>query len=138
MKTHRIGIIMNGVTGRMGTNQHLIRSIKAIIDQGGEKLSDDEVIMPDPVLVGRSEEKLKALAARVGLTRVSTNLDAELAKPENVIYFDSTLPAHRPAGVRKAIAAKKHVYCEKPTATTSAEALALAKEVSAAGLKNGV
>jgi len=138
MKTHKIGIIMNGVTGRMGTNQHLIRSIKAIIDQGGVRLSDNEVIMPDPVLVGRSEDKLKALAARVGVSRVSTNLDAELAKPENVIYFDSTLTGQRPAGVRKAIAAKKHIYCEKPTATTSAEALALAKEVSAAGLKHGV
>ncbi len=129
---------MNGVTGRMGTNQHLIRSIKAIIDQGGVKLSDAEVIMPDPVLVGRSEEKLKALAARTGVSRVSTNLDAELAKPDNQIYFDSTLTGQRPAGVRKAIAAKKHIYCEKPTATTSAEALALAKEVTAAGLKHGV
>jgi predicted dehydrogenase len=138
MKTHKIGIIMNGVTGRMGTNQHLIRSIKAIIDQGGVKLSDSEVIMPDPVLVGRSEEKLKALAARTGVSRVSTNLDAELAKPENQIYFDATLTGQRPIGVRKAIAAKKHIYCEKPTATTSAEALALAKEVQAAGLKNGV
>jgi predicted dehydrogenase len=138
MKTHKIGIIMNGVTGRMGTNQHLIRSIKAIIDQGGVKLSDNEVIMPDPVLVGRSEDKLKALAARVGVGRVSTNLDAELANPANQIYFDSTLTGQRPAGVRKAIAAKKHIYCEKPTATTSAEALALANEVSAAGLKHGV
>ncbi|MDI1319971.1 MAG: Gfo/Idh/MocA family oxidoreductase [bacterium] len=138
MKVHKIGIIMNGVTGRMGTNQHLIRSIKAIIDQGGVKLSDSEVIMPDPVLVGRSEEKLKALAARTGVARISTNLDAELAKPENQIYFDATLTGQRPIGVRKAIAAKKHIYCEKPTATTSAEALALANEVTAAGLKNGV
>ena len=138
MKKHTIGIIMNGVTGRMGTNQHLIRSIKAIIDQGGVKLSDSEVIMPDPVLVGRSEEKLKALAARTGVSRVSTNLDAELANPANQIYFDATLTGQRPIGVRKAIAAKKHIYCEKPTATTSAEALALAKEVTAAGLKNGV
>ncbi|HTL66679.1 MAG TPA: Gfo/Idh/MocA family oxidoreductase [Lacunisphaera sp.] len=138
MKTHRIGIIMNGVTGRMGTNQHLIRSIKAIIDQGGVKLTDSEVIMPDPVLVGRSEEKLKSLAARVGVGRVSTNLDAELANPANQIYFDATLTGQRPVGVRKAIAAKKHIYCEKPTATTSAEALALAREVTAAGLKHGV
>lgn len=138
MKTHKIGIIMNGVTGRMGTNQHLIRSIKPIMDQGGVRLSDAEVILPDPVLVGRSEEKLKALAARVGVSRVSTNLDAELAKPENQIYFDSTLTGQRPAGVRKAIAAGKHIYCEKPTATTATEALALAREVTAAGLKNGV
>jgi len=138
MKTNRIGIIMNGVTGRMGTNQHLIRSIKAIIDQGGVKLSDSEVILPDPVLVGRSEEKLKALAARTGVSRISTNLEAELANPANQIYFDATLTGQRPIGVRKAIAAKKHIYCEKPTATSSAEALALANEVTAAGLKNGV
>jgi len=138
MKTHKIGIIMNGVTGRMGTNQHLIRSIKAIIDQGGVKVSDSEIIMPEPVLVGRNEAKLKALAARVGVSRISTDLDAELANPDNQIYFDSTLTGQRPAGVRKAIAAKKHIYCEKPTATTSAEALALSREVTAAGLKNGV
>ena len=138
MKTHRIGIIMNGVTGRMGTNQHLIRSIKAIIDQGGIKLSDDETILPDPVLVGRNEAKLKALAARAGLGRVATDLDAELAKPENQVYFDATVTGQRPTGVRKAIAAKKHVYCEKPTATSSQEAVTLAHEAAAAGLKNGV
>jgi len=135
MKT--IGIIMNGVTGRMGTNQHLIRSIKAIIDQGGVKIGDD-VIMPDPVLVGRNHKKLEALAQRTGVTKFSTDLDAELAKPENEIYFDATLTGQRPIGVRKAIAAGKHIYCEKPTATTSAEAVALANEVEAAGLKNGV
>ncbi len=138
MKTHRIGIIMNGVTGRMGTNQHLIRSIKAILDQGGVRLGDDEVILPEPVLVGRSADKLRALAARVGVGRVSTDLDAELANPGNHVYFDATLTGQRPVGVRKAIAAGKHIYCEKPTATTSAEALALHREVTAAGLKNGV
>jgi predicted dehydrogenase len=138
MKIHRIGIIMNGVTGRMGTNQHLIRSIKAIIEQGGVRLSDQESIMPEPVLMGRSEDKLKALAARTGVGRVSTNLDAELANPANQVYFDATLTGQRPLGVRKAIAAGKHIYCEKPTATSAAEALALANEASAAGLKHGV
>ncbi|HWA87626.1 MAG TPA: Gfo/Idh/MocA family oxidoreductase [Opitutus sp.] len=138
MKTHRLGIIMNGVTGRMGTNQHLIRSIKAIIDQGGVRLSDAETILPDPILVGRSEEKLRVLAARTGVTRFTTNLDAALADPANQIYFDATLTGQRPVGVRKAIAAKKHIYCEKPAATTSAEAVALYREATAAGLKNGV
>lgn len=138
MKEHKVGIIMNGVTGRMGTNQHLIRSIKAIIDQGGVKISDDEVIMPDPILVGRSEAKLNALAARTSVKRYTTDLDATLKDPHNTIYFDATLTGQRPVGVRKAIAAGKHIYCEKPTATTSAEALALAKEVEKAGLKNGV
>ncbi|HVU25729.1 MAG TPA: Gfo/Idh/MocA family oxidoreductase [Opitutus sp.] len=138
MKVHKLGIIMNGVTGRMGTNQHLIRSIKAIIDQGGVKLSDAETILPDPILVGRSEEKLRALAARTGVTRFTTNLDSALADPANQIYFDATLTGQRPVGVRQAIAAKKHIYCEKPTATTSAEAVALHREAAAAGLKNGV
>jgi predicted dehydrogenase len=124
----------------MGTNQHLLRSIKAIIDQGGIKLSDSESIMPDPILVGRSAPKLAELARRAGLpeSRVSTDLDAVLADKYNQIYFDSTLTGQRPNGVRKAIAAGKHIYCEKPTATTSKEALALFKEVSSAGLKNGV
>ena len=140
MTIHKVGIIMNGVTGRMGTNQHLLRSIAAIIAQGGIKLSDEEIIMPDPILVGRSASKLAALAVRAGLPedRITTNLDAALADPANIIYFDSTLTGQRPTGVRKAIKAGKHIYCEKPTATTSQEALALFKEVSAAGLKNGV
>ena len=138
MTTHKVGIIMNGVTGRMGTNQHLLRSIKAIIDQGGIKLGDSEVIMPDPILIGRSESKLAALAARAGVKRYSTNLDAALADAGNQVYFDATLTGQRPVGVRKAIAAKKHIYCEKPSATTSVEALALYNEVTAAGLKNGV
>ena len=140
MKTHRIGIIMNGVTGRMGTNQHLIRSIKAIIEQGGVKLSDAEVIMPDPILVGRSEEKLKALAARTGVVaRLDRTSTPRWPIPANQIYFDATLtgqrPHRRPQGHRR----------EESTSTarsrpprTSAEALALAKEVTAAGLKNGV
>src|SRR5687767_13069018 len=110
MKQHKIGVIMNGVTGRMGTNQHLLRSIKAIIDQGGLKLSDSEVIMPEPVLVGRNESKLAALAARAGVKRYTTNLDAALADSANQIYFDATLTGQRPTGVRKAIAAKKHIY----------------------------
>lgn len=138
MKEHKIGIIMNGVTGRMGTNQHLIRSIVAIRKQGGVPIKPGEIIMPDPILVGRNEEKLRTLATSQGLHRVTTDLDAALKDPANQIYFDSTLTGQRPIGVRKAIAAKKHIYCEKPTATTSKEALALAKEVAAAGLKNGV
>ena len=138
MKTHNVGIIMNGVTGWMGTNQHLIRSIKAIVDQGGIKLSDEERIMPDPILVGRNENKLRALADRTGVKRISTDLDAALTNPADTVYFDSALTGQRPVGVRKAIAAGKHIYCEKPTATTSEEALALYREARAAGLKNGV
>ncbi len=138
MATHRIGIIMNGVTGRMGTNQHLLRSIKAIIDQGGVRLDGGDVILPDPILVGRNEAKLAELAARAGVKRFTTDLDRALANPADQVYFDATLTGQRPIGVRKALAAKKHVYCEKPTATNSAEALALYREAQAAGVKNGV
>ncbi|HVW20831.1 MAG TPA: Gfo/Idh/MocA family oxidoreductase [Opitutaceae bacterium] len=135
---HKIGIVMNGVTGRMGTNQHLLRSIKAIIDQGGVPLGGGDVILPDPILVGRNEAKLAELAARAGVKRYTTDLDRALADPSNQVYFDATLTGQRPTGVRKALAAKKHVYCEKPTATTSAEALALHREAKAAGVKSGV
>jgi predicted dehydrogenase len=138
MAIHKVGIIMNGVTGRMGTNQHLLRSIKAIIDQGGVALGGGDVILPDPILVGRNEAKLAELAARAGVKRFTTHLDQALAEAGNAIYFDATLTGQRPVGVRQALAARKHVYCEKPTATTSAEALALYREAKAAGVKNGV
>ncbi|MGQ9629382.1 MAG: Gfo/Idh/MocA family protein [bacterium] len=138
MREHRIGIIMNGVTGRMGTNQHLVRSILAIRDQGGVKLGPDESIVPDPILVGRNEDKLRALAESYGLNRFSTDLDACLADPHYQIYFDSQTTPLRAQSVRKAIAAKKAIYCEKPTATSTDEALSLYKEAESAGLKNGV
>lgn len=137
-----IRIIMNGVTGRMGTNQHLIRSILAIRAQGGVPSRSDEMIMPVPLLVGRNERKLAALAARLesehGPIEYTTDLDAALADARNEIYFDSTLTQIRAEGVRKAIAAGKAIYCEKPTATDTETALALAREARAAGIKNGV
>ena len=138
MKEHKIGIIMNGVTGRMGTNQHLIRSILAIRKQGGVKVGTGEVIMPDPILVGRNEDKIRKLAEAYGVERYTTNLDKCLKDDYNQIYFDSQTTTLRADGVRKAIAAKKAIYCEKPTAVSADEALALYKEATAAGLKNGV
>ena len=138
MKKHKVGIIMNGVTGRMGTNQHYIRSILAIRKQGGLKVSDSEVIWPEPVLVGRSEAKLAQLAAMDEGVRWTTDLDAELAKPENLIYFDSQTTGRRAGAVKKAIAAGKHVYSEKPTAVSSADALDLYNVATKAGVKNGV
>ncbi|MCB0167572.1 MAG: Gfo/Idh/MocA family oxidoreductase [Anaerolineae bacterium] len=138
MKTHHVGIIMNGVTGRMGTNQHLIRSIVAIRQQGGVKISADEVIMPEPVLVGRNVNKLQALAESFGLTRYSTDIDDCLSDPDNQIYFDAQLTNLRVDAVRKAITARKSIYCEKPTATNTADALALYHEAREVGLKNGV
>jgi len=133
-----IGIIMNGVTGRMGTNQHLLRSIKAIRDQGGLSLGNGETLMPEPVLVGRNGPKLAALSDRAGGARWSTDLESELAKPENEIYFDAQLTDLRVDGVKKAIAAGKHIYCEKPTATTVGPAYELYKLAVDAGVKHGV
>jgi predicted dehydrogenase len=134
----KIGIIMNGVTGRMGTNQHLVRSIKAIRDEGGIQLKDGSSLIPDPILVGRNENKLRTLSEEHNVPRYTTDLDAALADPYNEIYFDSTLTELRAGGVRKAIAAKKAIYCEKPISATTEEAMALYNEVSAAELKNGV
>ncbi|MCL6598581.1 MAG: Gfo/Idh/MocA family oxidoreductase [Alicyclobacillus macrosporangiidus] len=133
-----IGIIMNGVTGRMGTRQHLERSIVAIRDQGGIPLPDGEVLMPDPILVGRNPSKLRALADRYGIERWSTDLDACLSDPYNEIYFDAQTTQLRAQSVRTAIEAGKHIYCEKPTGTSLDEALELARLAKRRGVKHGV
>jgi predicted dehydrogenase len=138
MKQHTLGIIMNGVTGRMGTNQHLVRSILAIRKQGGVRLANGDVVIPDPILVGRNLDKLRALGETHGVGRFTTDLDAALADPDNAIYFDAQTTDRRAEGVRRAIAARKAIYCEKPTAVDTATALALHRECAAAGLKNGV
>ncbi len=138
MKQHTVGIIMNGVTGRMGTNQHLVRSIAEIIKQGGVKVGAGEVIMPDPVLVGRDETKLKKLCDLTGITKMSTDLDATLNDPENIIYFDAQTTGRRADDVRKAVKAGKHIYCEKPIAVSTEVAMELYELCSKAGLKNGV
>ncbi|HPA19990.1 MAG TPA: Gfo/Idh/MocA family oxidoreductase [Verrucomicrobiae bacterium] len=137
-KTHNIGIIMNGVTGRMGTNQHLMRSIVAIIDQGGVRLPDGTSILPRPVLVGRSADKLRRLSERARGAQWTTDLDAALADKANTIYFDSQTTDRRAADVKRAIAAGKHIYCEKPTATDTATAAELYRVATEAGVKNGV
>ena len=129
---------MNGVTGRMGTNQHLVRSICAIRKQGGIKINDGEFIMPDPILVGRNEAKLRALAKANGIERVTTDLDAALADPFNTVYFDAQTTGRRADAVKKAIAAGKHVYCEKPTAVSTESAYELYEIAKKAGVKNGV
>src|SRR5258705_1181921 len=125
MKEHKVGIIMNGVTGRMGTNQHLLRSIVAIMKQGGARISAGETIMPDPVLVGRDENKLQKLCALSGVKKMSTDLDSVLTDPYNIIYFDSQITTKRVDAVKKAIRAGKHIYCEKPVAVNTEEALEL-------------
>jgi predicted dehydrogenase len=137
-----IGIIMNGVTGRMGRNQHLIRSILAIRAEGGVPSASGERIMPVPLLVGRNEGKLRRLAAELekehGELRITTDLEAALADSQNEIYFDATLTKSRFDGVARAIAKGKAVYCEKPTAVDTGSALELYRLARDAGVKNGV
>lgn len=137
MAEQRIGIIMNGVTGRMGKNQHLIRSVKAIMDEGGLLLPNGDTLMPDPILVGRNPNKMAALAAETGIDRWSTDLDSCLATAEDSIYFDAVLTSYRVANIKKAIAAGKHIYTEKPIAETLKDALELAQLARSAGVKNG-
>jgi predicted dehydrogenase len=137
MSTIRLGIIMNGVTGRMGTNQHLVRSIAAIRAQGGVALRNGDRVMPDPILVGRNADKLAALAKANGVERIETDLDRALGNANDTVFFDAATTQMRPELLRRAIAAGKHVYCEKPTATTLAEALDVARLAERAGVKNG-
>jgi predicted dehydrogenase len=133
-----VGIIMNGVTGRMGLNQHLRRSIYAIMQQGGVKLSPSEAIMPKPILVGRNSAKLEAISAECGGLPWTTNLDEALANPAYSIYFDSQTTDRRATDVKKAVAAGKHIYCEKPVADTLEVALDLLHTAQKAGVKHGV
>lgn len=136
--THSIGVIMNGVTGRMGLNQHLRRSIYAIIKAGGLRLNDSEVIMPKPLLVGRNAAKLKAISEECGGLAYSTDLDGALADKSYSIYFDAQTTDRRAESVKKAIAAGKHIYCEKPIADKTTVALELYKLAEKAGVKHGV
>ena len=129
---------MNGVTGRMGTNQHLLRSLMEIIKQGGVKLGPGEIIMPDPILLGRDENKLKRLCDIAGINRMSTNLDEVLKNPGDAIYFDAQVTGRRAEAIRKAVKAGKHVYCEKPVARSTKIAMELYELCKNAGLKHGV
>ena len=137
MAQRRIGLIMHGVTGRMGTNQHLVRSIAAIRRDGGVPLRNGDRLMPDPILVGRNREKLEALAVANGVERVSTDLEAALHNPEDEIFFDAGTTQMRAELIRRAIAAGKHIYTEKPTADNLEDALDVARLARKAGVKNG-
>ena len=138
MAVRRLGVVMNGVTGRMGTNQHLVRSIVAIRDQGGVVLRNGDRVMPDPILVGRDEAKIAALAKAHAIARTTTNLEAALADKHDAVFFDAATTQMRPSLLAKAIDAGKHVYCEKPVATNLDEAVAIVRKAKAAGIKHGV
>jgi len=138
MAQKRIGIIMHGVTGRMGMNQHLIRSILEIRKQGGVALKDGTRLVPDPILIGRNPEKVKELAHKYGVERWSADLDEALKNKDDAVFFDAASTQLRPKLLKQAIKAGKHVYCEKPVATTLAEAIDLYKAAKRAKVKHGV
>ncbi|MEO8132810.1 MAG: Gfo/Idh/MocA family oxidoreductase [Betaproteobacteria bacterium] len=139
MSERKIGIIVNGATGRMTRNQHLANALVAIRDNGGLKLADGMQLVPDLLLVGRDAERLRQLAAGFGIPDAwSTDLDAALASDRYGIYFDGVTTALRPDNLRRAISAGKHVYCEKPIALTAAEADDIAALATQKGIKHGV
>jgi predicted dehydrogenase len=133
-----IHVAVNGVTGRMGYRQHLVRSLLSIREQGGVQLEDGTTIFPEPILVGRNEERLRAIAERHGLERWTTSLDEVLGDPEVDVYFDTQVTSARETALLQAIEAGKHVYTEKPLAGTLEGALRLARAAKAAGITNGV
>lgn len=137
MPVKTLGVVMNGVTGRMGMNQHLIRSVVAIRAQGGVPLSDGSRVQLDPILIGRNAEKVEGLAKAHGIERWSTDLDAAIADPRNEIFFDAATTQMRPTLLQKAVSAGKHIYCEKPIATNLDEALGICRFAKEKGVKTG-
>ncbi|MFT7838853.1 Gfo/Idh/MocA family oxidoreductase [Saccharothrix sp. BKS2] len=137
MAVRAVGVALNGVTGRMGYRQHLVRSILAIRERGGIRVGDD-LLVPEPVLVGRNADKLKEIAQRHDLPRWTTDLDAVLGDPEVGVYFDAQVTSAHVSALSRAIAAGKHVYSEKPVAATPGEVEELARLADAAGVKHGV
>jgi predicted dehydrogenase len=138
MAERRIGIIMHGVTGRMGYNQHLVRSILAIRDQGGIALANGDRLVVDPIIVGRDPDKIERLAKKHNIARWGSDLDAALGNPDDTVFFDAGTTLMRAGLLEKALAAGKHVYCEKPTSDDLEVAVNLAKTARASGLKHGV
>ena len=129
---------MNGVTGRMGTNQHLVRSVLRIMEEGGVALSNGDRVMPDPILVGRNAAKVERLAREHGVERWTTDLAAALGNEDDTVFFDAATTDMRAGLLEQAIAAGKHVYCEKPVSDDLASALAVVRQAEAAGIRHGV
>ena len=137
MARRTIGIIVHGATGRIGSTQHLANALIPIIEEGGLALADER-LLPRLLLVGRNADRLAAVARTHKLADWTTDLDAALADPAYTIFFDAAATQQRAAVLEKAIAAGKHVYCEKPVAPTATEARALLQQAQARGRKHGV
>ena len=137
MADRRLGIILNGATGRMGTTQHL-RNLMDIRKEGGLPLPNGDRIVPDVLLTGRSRDKLENLSLANDVIGWTSNLDAALADPGNDIFFDCSVTGYRAPLAKRAIAAGKHVYLEKPIASDLDTAMELARLATQAGVKHGV
>ena len=138
MAQRTIRVIMNGVTGRMGYRQHLVRSVLAIRDDGGVGLAGGERINVEPILVGRNAEKLAALAVQHGVSDFTTDLDEALEDDSASVYFDAQVTSERKKSILKAIGAGKHIYTEKPIAESVDEGIELVTAAAEAGVINGV
>jgi predicted dehydrogenase len=134
----RLGMILHGVTGRMGYNQHLVRSLCAIRDQGGVKLANGDLVMPDMHIVGRNADKIAEIAHKHGVTRHSTDLDAALANPDDTLFFDAGSTRMRSDLLTRAIAAGKDIYCEKPISESVDAVIKLAQLAREKGIRSGV
>ena len=115
-----VAIVMNGVKGRMGTCQHLERSLLAIREQGGVVLPDGEVILPDPILVGSNEKKLRSLAEEHGTERWSTDLDENLADPEVEIYLATSTPPRKYVSPSSTTTPGRSTVSKSPSSTRDA------------------
>lgn len=138
MTTRTLRIAMNGITGRMGYRQHLLRSILPIRDQGGFTLDDGTRVQVEPILIGRNEAKVAELAARHGVEHWTTDLDGAIADPTVDIVFDASMTSLRAETLKKAMKAGKHIFTEKPTAETLDEAVELASIAQEVGITAGV
>jgi predicted dehydrogenase len=137
MAVRTIKVIMNGVTGRMGYRQHLVRSILPIRDEGGVVVGDDRIQVV-PVLVGRNADKLAKLAELHGVADWTTDLDAALADPEAQIYFDAQVTSERTGAILAALEAGKHIFTEKPIAESVLDGQKLVAAAQQAGAITGV
>ncbi|CAM2935373.1 putative dehydrogenase [Williamsia muralis] len=136
--TRTLRIAMNGVTGRMGYRQHLMRSILPIRDSGGLLLADGSRVQLEPILVGRNEAKLQELCSLHGIAEYSTDASAVIHDPSTDIYFDAQVTSRRAEALAAAMKAGKHIYTEKPTAETLTQAVELARIGENAGVTTGV
>src|SRR5215510_1067420 len=126
MATQTIGIIVNGATGRIGSTQHLTNALVPIIAEGGIALGDDR-LLPRLLLAGSDAARLAAVARACNGGPWTTDLAAALADPDYAIFFDAAATQQRVAVLEKAIAAG-----------TTAQALALLRQVQSRGRKHGV